>query len=177
MQIDLRGGIKLNLPPLPSAYELLPWRESLLETHAEAKYLSFRDEMDTSVFPCLGQTDGCLRLMRDITFREGFLPEATWLAIYRDPQRRDVHPCGTIQAIRTEPRVGSIQNIGVTQDHRGIGLGSWLVLKALEGFVEVGLHFGHLEVTAHNTAAIRLYQRLGFRRLKTVYKTAEIRAN
>ena len=175
MHLDLRGGVKMFPPPLPPTYELLAWRDTLLQAHAEAKFQSFRDEMDTNVFSCLGQTDGCLRLMRDISFREGFLPEATWLAVYRDPVKKSLLPCGTIPAIKTEPRIGSIQNIGVTVDHRGVGLGSWLIYRSLTGFAEAGLHFGQLEVTSHNTAAIRLYQRLGFRLVKVVYKSAEIR--
>ena len=32
----------------------------------------------------------------------------------------------------------------------------------------------HLEVTTDNTAAIRLYERLGFKRAKVVFKAAEV---
>ncbi len=32
----------------------------------------------------------------------------------------------------------------------------------------------HLEVTTDNTAAIRLYERLGFKRVRVVYKAAEV---
>jgi hypothetical protein len=32
----------------------------------------------------------------------------------------------------------------------------------------------HLEVTTDNTAAIRLYERLGFHRAKVVFKAAEV---
>jgi ribosomal protein S18 acetylase RimI-like enzyme len=36
-----------------------------------------------------------------------------------------------------------------------------------------GLGAASLEVTADNARAVRLYQRLGFRRVKTVYKVVE----
>jgi ribosomal protein S18 acetylase RimI-like enzyme len=36
--------------------------------------------------------------------------------------------------------------------------------------------FGQLEVTAHNSGAIRLYERLGFRRLKVVHKSTDVRS-
>ena len=52
----------------------------LLADHAEAKYQSFRDEIDADVFNCLGELDGCQRLMEEISLKDGFLPEATWLA-------------------------------------------------------------------------------------------------
>lgn len=176
MQIDLRGAWEpVPLPPLPTGYELLPWDETLRESHARAKFESFREEMDTNIFSCLGNEEGCRRLMRDISFRDGFLPEATWLLIQRTPDHRLGVPCGTIQAIRTAPRVAAIQNVGVSPAHRGLGFGARLVNQALLGMRQCHVEFGQLEVTAQNLGAIRLYERLGFRRLKVVYKSADIR--
>ena len=59
----------------------MPWEASLLEEFAEAKYLSFRTEIDSNVFPCLGELGGCRRLMSEIARKPGFLPQATWLAV------------------------------------------------------------------------------------------------
>ena len=56
---------------------------------------------------------------------------------------------------------------------RGGGLGSVLIEQALSGFETAGAYQVTLEVTAENVAAIRLYQRLGFRRSKTVYKPVD----
>jgi ribosomal protein S18 acetylase RimI-like enzyme len=177
MQVDLRGDwTPASLPPLPDGFELLPWQDSIRESHARAKYESFRDEMDTNIFSCLGNEEGCRRLMRDISFRDGFLPEATWLLVHRSPERKTGHPCGTIQAIRIGPRVAAIQNVGVTPAFRGRGLGSWLVNVSLEGMRKAQFEFGQLEVTAHNSGAIRLYERLGFRRLKVVHKSTDVRS-
>jgi ribosomal protein S18 acetylase RimI-like enzyme len=82
--------------------------------------------------------------------------------------------CGTVQGIRDEAGGGSIQNLGVVPEHRGQGLGSQLLLAALAGFAQVGLMRASLEVTAQNVDAIRLYRRMGFRRVKTVYKAVEV---
>ena len=43
------------------------------------KFSSFCYEIDANVFPCLGNREGCYRLMREIARRDGFLPNATWL--------------------------------------------------------------------------------------------------
>ena len=51
-----------------------------------------------------------------------------------------------------------------------MGLGELLLRRALEGFQQAGLPRVYLEVTADNTIAIRLYERLGFRRARTSYK-------
>jgi ribosomal protein S18 acetylase RimI-like enzyme len=50
------------------------------------------------------------------------------------------------------------------------------LLQALDGFRRAGLRKAYLEVTARNTGAIRLYERYGFRKVRTVYKTAELAA-
>jgi ribosomal protein S18 acetylase RimI-like enzyme len=172
MEIDLSGR-QTAPPPLALGYRLVPWDDGLLMAHAEAKFHSFRSEIDAAVFPCLGELDGCLRLMREIQQKDGFLPEATWLMAWDDLGRQDVQFCGTIQGIRDRSGYGAIQNLGVTPDHRDLGLGGALLLAALAGFRQVGLRRAYLEVTAQNDGAIRLYRRLGFRKIRTVYKTAE----
>jgi ribosomal protein S18 acetylase RimI-like enzyme len=81
--------------------------------------------------------------------------------------------CGTIQGVADRGGVGMIQNVGIVPGHRGIGLGAALVRRAIAGFRSYGLRAAGLEVTAENSRAVRLYQRLGFRRTKTVYKVVD----
>ena len=172
MEFDLADAIPAA-GPLPAGYDLLPYSVDLLKEHATAKYHSFRQELDANVFPCLGRRDGCLRLMREITSRATFVPEATWLCRYRDPQTNRWLPVGTIQGLQIEAW-GAVQNIGIDPQHRGSGLGSILLAHAGRGFRRIGLTKMHLEVTTDNTAAIRLYERLGFRRAQVVYKACEV---
>jgi hypothetical protein len=173
MELDLRR--RLNpIPPTAPGYLFLPWDGALLEAHADVKYRSFRDELDASVFPCLAVPEGCLQLMREIAEREGFLPESTWLAAYHPIQRMSPQFCGTIQGVVGRNRTGNIQNVGVVPGHRGRGLGSGLIARALHGFRVAGLERALLEVTVRNVGAVRLYRRLGFRHTRTVYKSAEI---
>jgi RimJ/RimL family protein N-acetyltransferase len=172
MELDLRRWRQQAVAIYPD-YRLASWSPALLREHAEAKYLSFRDELDALVFPCLGEFDSCLRLMHEIHEREGFVPEATWLAQYVGAGPRRVEPCGTIQAIRVVRQRANIQNIGVTPHHRGRGVGAALINAALSGLQHVGVVRAALEVTAENETAVRLYRRLGFRTVKTVYKASE----
>lgn len=162
-----------ELPALPAGYHVAGWHRALLSAHAQAKFASFRSEIDANVFPCFGEYEGCLRLMDDISRREGFLPQATWLVTYSPPAGRPTEFCGTVQGIVDVQRYGAIQNLGVVPEHRGLQLGTYLLLRALEGFRELGLRRTFLEVTAANTAAIRLYERLGFSRVRTLYKAVD----
>jgi ribosomal protein S18 acetylase RimI-like enzyme len=173
MEIDVSGSL-FHAGTLPSGYHLVAWDDSLLEAHAQVKYRCFHAEIDAHIFPSLGHPDGCLRLMRDITQGDGFLCGATWLLAYANPDRNQLDYCGTIQGVRCSEQTGSVQNFGVVPEHRGRGLGTMLLQKSLEGFRAAGVFRVTLEVTAKNQDAQRLYQRLGFRRLRTVYKTAEV---
>ena len=171
MEIDLAGR-DLCLPALPSGYRLLGWNSSLLEVHAQVKYLSFRDEIDANVFPCFTELEGCRRLMKEIAQKPGFLPETTWLAVYANGEQPEY--CGTIQGVRDRTGMGAVQNVGILPRHRGRGLGTAILFRALDGFRSAGIHRIHLEVTADNQGAIRLYHRLGFNTVKTVFKAAEV---
>ena len=173
MQFDLRDAHFEDFE-VPECFQLLPWRRSLLPAHAEAKFRSFRNELDSNVFPCLGESEGCLRLMKEISCRQGFVPESTWLATYLDPVTGLQENCGTVQGIREKIDVGSIQNIGIVEAHRGKGIGSAIVRQSLKGFQSVGIKIVTLEVTEKNSGALRLYERLGFEVVRTVFKSVEV---
>ncbi len=172
MEIDLRGR-SFGDYTLPAGYRLLPWHPGLIAEHAEAKYFSFRHEIDADVFSCLGDADGCYKLMAEISDRDDFLAEATWLAVYVADGSEPIEYCGTIQGIRVSSRLGGIQNVGITPAHRRRGVGSALIAAALGGFQKVGLPRAYLEVTCQNEQAVRLYRQIGFQRTKTLYKAVE----
>jgi ribosomal protein S18 acetylase RimI-like enzyme len=168
MEVDLQQ--RLPAPELPGGYRFVPWDDALLEVHAEVKYQCFVDQLDALVFPSLGNRDGCSYLMQEIRRKSGFQPGATWLIAAAGDY------CATVQGLRQRPGTGAIQNLGVVAAHRGRGLGAALLLKALHGFQQAGMHRAFLEVTAQNDGAMRLYRRFGFRCRKTIYKTVSPQA-
>ncbi len=171
MEVDLHYRRIASLP-LPTGYQLVPWSADRLEDHVETKYQSFRHELDSNLFDCLGEVEGCRKLMEEMVTKEGFMPEATWLVEYTSRNQREM--AGAIQGMRVNRHYGGIQNVGVTPLHRGRGLGSALVAATLLGFQQAGLPRAYLEVTAQNKEAVRLYRHLGFRRTKTLYKAVEL---
>lgn len=186
MEIDL-GRTTLEVPMLPPGFVFVPWQAPLLERHAVAKFASFRGEVDSELFPSLGELSGCRDLMSEIVQRASFIPQATWL-IGRDgrddrkPSAPPAYPvdcrepagdCGTIQGVVQLGGWGAIQNVGVTPDCRGLGLGRSLVLRCLAGFREAKVPQVYLEVTARNTPAVALYRSVGFRLARTTYKAVD----
>ena len=158
------------VPPLPDGYAFVTWHPELLRDHAEVLYASFQDTIDAVVFPSLGDRSGCYFLMTEISRKAGFLPGATWLLAGPDGY------CGSVQGVREPGSVGAIQNLGIAPGHRQRGLGSTLLLQALDGFARAGLSRSLLEVTANNESAIRVYRRLGYVRRKIVYKAVMAQA-
>ncbi len=146
MEVDLRT---LPRPELPSGFHFLAWRPDLIEAHAEVLFESFYQEIDSIVFPSLGDRMGCTCLMNEICRKLGFEPEATWLLV--GPSG----PCGSVQGLRERKGLAAIQNLGIVPAWRGRGLGLALLLQALHGFYRAGLCRGMLEVTAQNDGAMR----------------------
>jgi GNAT superfamily N-acetyltransferase len=167
------GSAALPAPELPPGYRWIPWHPGLVERHAVVKYDSFSGEVDSAIFPCLASVGGCHRLMADISRQEGFLPGVTWLIAWQPERGGPAADCATIQGLRQSATHGSIQNVGVVPEHRGVGLGRALVLRSLAGFRAARVSRVYLEVTAQNTRAVRLYRELGFRLARTMFKQVE----
>lgn len=157
---------------LPPGFRFVHWKPEDLDRHAVTKFGCFHDELDSQVFPSLATLAGCRRLMLEIASQRTFLPEATWLVSQADTAAAAQKPvdCGTIQGIASGRDSGSIQNVGVTPDSRGIGLGRALLVKALHGFRDFGVKRVYLEATAENAPAVELYRSIGFRLVRTTYK-------
>ena len=170
MEFDLT---KTSIAPavLPQNYHWVDWDEVHVDRHALAKHRSFRNEVDSEVFPSLGEYFGCVRLMHEICQQDSFLGPATWLIVHLD-DKGIPEDCGTIQGLGPTAMTGSIQNIGVVPEHRGLGLGRALVLKSLEGFALARRQRVVLEVTAGNRPAVELYRSIGFHVVRTMYRTS-----
>lgn len=169
MQMDLRQAF-FNPPELPEGYRFLSWRSLLLERHANVKWKAFRDDLDGQVFACLGQAPGCLSLMREIVSQRTFCALATWMVVYQPEPDWPAGDCGTIQGITRNGGIGAIQNVGVTPEHRGLGIGRALVIQALRGFLQCGMISSALEVTADNEGAVKLYRSIGFEVVDVLYR-------
>ena len=78
--------------------------------------------------------------------RDGRLAAFCWTKLHHDQQ----------------PVLGEIYVIGVDPDFQGLGLGRALTLAGLASIAERGVNHGMLYVDEDNTAAVGLYQALGF---------------
>lgn len=72
------------------------------------------------------------------------------------------HPAGPAPDGTEDPAMGEIFVIAADPSTAGTGLGRALTVAGLNHLTERGLRVGMLYVEAVNTAALRLYERLGF---------------
>lgn len=69
--------------------------------------------------------------------------------------------CGTC-GIRNLSGEGELTNVAVQKEYRGAGLGQRLIAEAISGAQKAGMQAFTLEVRKSNTAAIHVYEKLGF---------------
>ena len=170
MEFDLRGT-PLPGDALPEGFRFQTWDEAWTDEHAMVKFRSLRDTVDAVVFRSLSEYTGCRSLMRLIASRGDFAPTATWLILSEQNDFLGPLPVGTIQGVTPSATVGTIQNVGVVPEFRGFGLGAALLGRSLRGFADLGLKRAALDVTARNEGALRLYERCGFTRARTSYRS------
>lgn len=142
---------------LPEGFQVDSWFPSLIPASAALLRVSFIDSKYLELYPQLESRDGCTELISELVSLPGFLPEASWLI------SREREPAGVILATRAPGWVfGQIHVVAVSPRYRNQGLGSLLVNKSLEGFIETKLQYAVLNICRTNRHAIRFFRKLGF---------------
>lgn len=151
----------------PGASKILleSWRE---ERHHEAAQLisrSYEGHVDSNINDQYRSASGSRRFLLNIVQYPGcgkFFRGGSFLAFRAD----NGQPCGLVLSSIVSPGVGHITQICVTPDSRGWGIGYELMRQALEAMADSGCHKVSLTVTSSNESAIRLYERMGFERVR-----------
>ena len=156
-------------PQLPPKLWFVEWSASLIEPHADVLHRSFRHDTDGAVFTSFRQYSNCLRLMETLAQSPHFLPEATLLVAYGDPQSIFEY-VANIQGLKLSNDVGAIQNVAVLPEYRRRGIGQILVQRTLLGFQHVGVKRVTLEATSDNLSAVNLYNRIGFTTFRVYFR-------
>ena len=156
-------------PQLPHGFWFVQWSASLIEPHADVLHRSFRNDSDGAIFTTFRQYNHCFRLIEMLSHSPNFLPEATLLIAYGDPE--SMFECiANIQGLKLSDDIGAIQNVAVLPEYRRRGIGQALVLGALQGFQSSGVKRVTLEATTDNLPAVNLYNRIGFTTFRVYFR-------
>jgi len=163
MHLAIGSDMRSKFPPrnLPD-FEFLPWDERYFEETAALITRAYYDHVDGAINDQYRSLSGALRFLRNIIHYPGcgqFHGGAAILARHR--ATRKMH--GLILTSTVNPGVGHITQVCTSPEFRGAGLGYELIRRAAMIFHEQGYTGISLTVTAANTGAVGLYERLGFR--------------
>ena len=94
-------------------------------------------------------------------------PQFAWDRLFFATREEDGLAVGTAMAWVEDARVldsGCVHWVAVLPDHQRKGIGRFLTLRVLDKFKELGLPKAHLWTERYRDGAIKMYERLGFRR-------------
>jgi ribosomal protein S18 acetylase RimI-like enzyme len=157
---------KLSGNPLSEGLRIDPWKDRALESAARLIQLAYADHVDSQINDQYRTEAGSMRFLRNIVLLPGcgqFLPEASFLA---RPATGD-KPVGMVLTSTVAEGVGHTTQVCVMPGHQHRGIGRLLVERSIEALRQRGYESLSLTVTASNRRAVELYERLGFRTVKT----------
>jgi ribosomal protein S18 acetylase RimI-like enzyme len=159
----LRREVFGGVPPGSIVFER--WSEQQMEQAANLIGRAYRTHVDSEINDQYRSVSGARRFLHNIVQYPGcgaFYAPAAVMAL--DRKTREL--CGISLTSLVRPDVGHITQICVAPEWRGLGIGSELLWRSIQAFREAGCAEVSLTVTAANTGAVRLYERVGFRTVR-----------
>ncbi len=103
-----------------------------------------------------------------VAIRDGQMAGFHWTKVPPpQPAAHEARAAHGLAAAGAKPSVGEVYVVGVDPAEQGSGLGRALTLAGLNHLRDLGLETAILYVDEDNTAAIRMYETLGFTRART----------
>lgn len=152
----------------PEAGDCLPekWNDRFLEPCARLIHQAYAEHVDGEINDQYRSRIGALRFLKNIILLPGcgqFLPRASF--VLRQKESDDL--LGVVLNSEVAPGVGHTTQVCVLPGHQGQGLGRCLMRTSIQALRALKFHEATLTVTASNKQAVKLYESLGYRLLKT----------
>lgn len=161
MLADLGDIPRLAEGKAAGEYNYRHWTESRLEESAALIAAAYRGHVDATINDQYGSVSGARRFIHNIVQYPGC--GSFHLPASMTAERVDGSLAGIILGSLVAADTGHVTQVCVAPDEVGKGIGYELMRRALHVFGQSRCDRISLTVTAGNTAAIDLYQRLGFR--------------
>jgi len=142
------------------------WNDRYFEPCAKLIYLAYSNHVDGDINDQYRSRNGALRFLKNIILLPGcgqFLPQASF--VLRHPGSDDL--AGAVLTSEVSPGIGHTTQICVQPGFQGHGLGRLLMLAATDALRAQKFKELTLTVTSENKAAVHLYERLGFSKVRS----------
>ena len=165
MLIELSSGKPARSLP-QNGLRLEGWSDKCLEPCARLIQRAYADHVDSEINDQYRTETGAAKFLRNIVLLPGcgqFCPQASFI-VRPGPTEP---PIGMILTSTVAPGIGHTTQICVLPGYQKNGLGRRLMEASLRALQEHGYRALTLTVTATNANAVRLYENLGFKTVKT----------
>jgi ribosomal protein S18 acetylase RimI-like enzyme len=165
MLMSLRDARPSNRP-LSAGLKIEAWTDRAFDAAARLIRLAYADHVDSQINDQYRSEKGSLRFLRNIVLQPGcgqFLPEASFLLRPASGEP----PIGMILTSTVDAGVGHTTQLCVAPGHQGHGIGRQLMELSIAALRRRGYESLSLTVTSVNQRAVGLYERMGFRTIKT----------
>ena len=163
--------------PLADGLRIEPWHDGWFEPCASLIYRAYAGHVDADINDQYRSYAGALRFLKNIVVLPGcgvFQPRASFV-VRRAPTDATAQAGGAIDselvgvalASCVSHAVGHTTQICVLPEYRGHAIGRRLMAASIGALRSAGFQALSLTVTAENTRAVRLYEQIGFRTIKT----------
>lgn len=164
MLVEL-GGAE-NTSAASTGLRLDRWNDRYFEPCAKLIYLAYANHVDGDINDQYRSHSGALRFLKNIILLPGcghFIAGASF--VLHEPGSDEL--IGAILTSEVSPGVGHTTQICVLPGYQGNGLGRLLMGTSSRALREMKFHELTLTVTSENHTAVQLYEKLGFRTIKT----------
>jgi ribosomal protein S18 acetylase RimI-like enzyme len=142
------------------------WHERHMAASAELIHLTYANHIDGAINDQYRSRAGAMKFLKNIVILPGCGQfEARASFVLRDKLSDQL--VGVVLTSMVAPRVGHTTQLCVLPGHQGHGLGRRLMLAAMDALKEQRAGELSLTVTSSNERAVKLYEELGFQKLKT----------
>lgn len=151
---------------LSKALRLDRWEDRHFEPCARLIHLAYANHVDGEINDQYRTRGGALRFLKNIVLLPGcgqFVRGASFLL--RNIATEEV--LGAVLTSEVAPGVGHTTQICVLPGHQGHGLGRLLMEHSIQALRAMKFHELTLTVTAVNRSAVQLYEKLGFKTLRS----------
>jgi len=165
MLLDLQS-LPEPSPGASTGMRLDRWHDRYFDPCAKLIYLSYANHVDGEINDQYRSRSGALRFLKNIILLPGcgqFVPSASF--VLRQPGGDEL--IGAVLTSEVSPGVGHTTQICVLPGYQGHGLGRMLMNTAIDTLRSMKFKELTLTVTADNKTAVQLYEKIGFRTIKS----------
>lgn len=165
MLLDLQNAREWS-PGAASGMRLDRWNDRFFEPCAKLIYLSYANHIDGEINDQYRSRAGALKFLKNIILLPGcgqFVQGASF--VLREPGSDEL--IAAVLTSEVSPKVGHTTQVCVLPGYQGHGLGRMLMQTSAEALAKMKFKELTLTVTSENRSAVQLYEKLGFRTIRS----------